>query len=179
MKLYEVIEERVLLWPSDFPDEDRVRGLAGYIVDMDAPYESMWCAGQEAKMRPLDGKSAEGKVPNAITSGTAMRILRTSKEIQQGEPFARLPGAYADHEIPPADDNISQKIQSVLDKHSETVKKLNASVFRLEEQFQKIQETIANMQPKTTDPADDRSYTDKKQQSKSLKKKAKPDGQLS
>jgi len=42
----QVRKGRSLHWPEGFyPEGESLRGLAGYVVDLDAPHEQEWCGG--------------------------------------------------------------------------------------------------------------------------------------
>lgn len=72
-----------LLWPADvFPKARRHRGGAGYVVDLDAPLEREWCAGQERKLVTPERALAQGIIkegdeiePNEIEEPIAIRAL--------------------------------------------------------------------------------------------------------
>ena len=72
MNLKRVKVGRALHWPESFgPAEQRVRGLTGYVVDVDAPMEKDWLLGQEHKLEP----APDAKAAAAIEHARAVREL--------------------------------------------------------------------------------------------------------
>lgn len=73
MQLMQVRANRALHWPEDMcGSHDRVRGLDGYVVDLDAPMEKRWCDGQLHKLEP----APEGATAAPITFTVAVRALK-------------------------------------------------------------------------------------------------------
>jgi hypothetical protein len=75
MNLQRVRKNMILVFPYGFPEVDRFRGKAGYIVDLDAPCEATWCKDQEFKFEPaLDADKASPIVhPIAVRAVMAER----------------------------------------------------------------------------------------------------------
>ena len=62
-----------LHWPDALVGrESRYRGGAGYVVDLSAPMEAEWCAGQLHKLED----APKGATPDKITLGQAARKLQ-------------------------------------------------------------------------------------------------------
>jgi hypothetical protein len=69
MKLMQVKGRWTLNWPVGVADPmDPRRGPRGYVVDMDAPLERQWCAGQEYKLEP----APHGAKASPITHARAL-----------------------------------------------------------------------------------------------------------
>jgi hypothetical protein len=80
MKLMVVKDGSHLHWPESLAGSDnRYRGGTGYVVDMDAPREVAWCAGQAYKLRP----APDGAVASKIDFAPALRALKAEKEKPQ------------------------------------------------------------------------------------------------
>lgn len=61
-----------LYFPAEFPQDTRYRGREGYIVDLDAPMEREWCAGQMHKLVP----APQAKEADPITHPIALRLIK-------------------------------------------------------------------------------------------------------
>lgn len=98
MNLQVVIHGKTLFWPDRYgwQEKQRVRGTAGYVVDLDAPMElgtygegnkavDGFCVGQEYKLRP----APEGAVVGEISNPLVLRELREFKRAQTGQTEAR------------------------------------------------------------------------------------------
>jgi hypothetical protein len=73
MNLMQVKGRWTLNWPVGIADPmDPRRGPRGYVVDMDAPLERQWCAGQEYKLEP----APKGAKPSPIEHARALAALR-------------------------------------------------------------------------------------------------------
>lgn len=64
----------LLTWPIALEAGERVRGLPGYVVDMDMPLEKEWCAGQMHKLEP----APEGSVPTEIVNRSAQKAMKAA-----------------------------------------------------------------------------------------------------
>lgn len=76
MKLYQVKKGKHLKWhtTTGWGHKDAHRGSEGYIVDLDAPLESMFCGTQMRKLEPIkDG------APSPITNPLALRMIADAK----------------------------------------------------------------------------------------------------
>lgn len=62
MKPMRVLPLKVLIYPSDIRQRDRVWGKAGMVVDMDDPVVARLLVGQEYKLEP----AAEGTMPDPL-----------------------------------------------------------------------------------------------------------------
>lgn len=82
MDLRVVKSGRAYHWPSNY-GKDPVRGLAGTVIDLDAPKEREWAKGQEHKLEP----APEGAVPTPIKHPVALRAI---------EALSRKPAAPAE-----------------------------------------------------------------------------------
>lgn len=72
MNLYRVKGNRTkLLWPPSLPSASQVRGEEGYVVDLDAPLEREWCAGQMHQLEP----APDAKAPTPITMPAALNAI--------------------------------------------------------------------------------------------------------
>lgn len=82
--LYRVKEGHNLTWPSGWPlgDKGRIRGRAGYVVDISAPFETDWCDGQQHKLEPAEpgDKATPHEHPRAV------RMLRDLAEQDAPKP---------------------------------------------------------------------------------------------
>lgn len=94
MKLMQVISGRAILWPESFTAQaQRFRGAQGYVVDLDAPCEAEWCAGQHHKLEP----APEGAVASAIESPIAKRAIEAAmKKAGAAPPAPAKPAIPAD-----------------------------------------------------------------------------------
>ncbi len=61
-----------LLWPPSLPSASVIRGDKGYVVDLDAPLETEWCAGQMHKLEP----APDAKAADTITMPGALNALK-------------------------------------------------------------------------------------------------------
>lgn len=61
----------VLYFPQSFQHPELLRGGRGLVVDMDAPFEREWCAGQEYKLEPAPADA----VASPIRHPVARRLL--------------------------------------------------------------------------------------------------------
>lgn len=122
MKFKIVIEPYSLLWPDAFMEDDvrQYRGQAGYIVDTDAPCETVFLAGQEHKLRDLTKKEIDAYearfkrpvVPGAIkypmalaaiaaeNAGAVYEPFEVAKKIKENEEAAELAAEIGDLGIP-------------------------------------------------------------------------------
>lgn len=62
----------ILYFPDTFPQQQRYRGGEGYVVDLDAPLEREWCAGQMHKLEP----AAKGAKAASIEDPVALRLQK-------------------------------------------------------------------------------------------------------
>lgn len=72
MNLMQVLPDRALHWPEELSGPaQRYRGGEGYVVDLDAPFESAWCAGQIHKLAPAKADAT----PSEITLRAALGAI--------------------------------------------------------------------------------------------------------
>lgn len=80
MNLHAVKQGFYLHWPEDFgPTTARLRGGPGYVVDLDAPFETKWCKGQMHKLIPAE----KGAKPSAIEHPRATRELSAKRRADE------------------------------------------------------------------------------------------------
>lgn len=88
----------VLNWPLSIEQNHPPRGRKGYVVDLDAPLEREWCAGQEYKITP----APEATAANPITHPMAVRqIAAHAKAAAQKPASSSESPADADLEVKP------------------------------------------------------------------------------
>lgn len=89
MNLRRVHGKFILFYPYSFPENQRFRGSAGYVVDLDAPLEAEWCAGQEYKLEP----APDAKAATPIEHPIAARMIREHQAANPGQqaPVAPTP----------------------------------------------------------------------------------------
>lgn len=83
MNLKRVKKGEHLHWPPTIAEGDkRYRGGEGYVLDMDAPLEKQWCAGQLYKLEDAPA----GAKPNELTLASALgaRKLAEAKTAKAG-----------------------------------------------------------------------------------------------
>lgn len=90
----------LLMWPTQLANPDRIRGTAGYVVDLDAPLERELCKGQIHKLEP----APEGSKPARIVHPGALRLIRDEEKrlaVPQPAPSepATAPTAHADEDL--------------------------------------------------------------------------------
>lgn len=72
MDLHKVRKNCILTFPYGFREQTRVRGMQGYVVDLDAPCEAEWCKDQEWKLAP----APEAKEAAKIVHPQALAMIR-------------------------------------------------------------------------------------------------------
>lgn len=101
MNLQRVRKNCILMFPYGFPEAARYRGGAGYIVDLDAPREDVWCAGQLWKLEAAPDAKEASKLehPQAVREIRAA-LAEGSKPKVQPEPET----------VPPSDSSDSLEV---------------------------------------------------------------------
>lgn len=100
MNLHTVKAGKFLHWPAQFElNNSRFRGAAGYVVDLDAPLEREWCAGQTHKLEP----SAKGLKATTITHGPALKALQAHLSPNKKPPAPKPEPAKIAADLPPVD----------------------------------------------------------------------------
>ena len=80
MKLKVVKKGSHFHWPEGLgPTKDRYRGGEGTVIDLDAPFESEWCKGQEYKLEDAPA----GAVPSKIEHPVALGMLGARKQAEE------------------------------------------------------------------------------------------------
>ncbi len=92
MNLMQVLPDRALHWPEDLSGPaQRYRGGEGYVVDLDAPFEAEWCAGQLHKLTAAPA----GAKPSEITLRAALGLIteRDRKDAKDAKAGAKSAAA--------------------------------------------------------------------------------------
>lgn len=83
MNLYRVMPGMVLHWPDETAMKGRIRGRAGYVVDLDGPEEAFFLEGQTYKLEP----APEATEPNKISDGDALaHLIRATGRAEDAPP---------------------------------------------------------------------------------------------
>lgn len=87
---------RTLLWPRiDWPDDRRVRGKEGYVVDMNAPFERDWNKGQLRKLLTVEDAIDRGVIEEIPTKasplGSAIARNRVRRWLKEREASVPVP----------------------------------------------------------------------------------------
>lgn len=75
-----VIAPFSLLWPTGLDAASKFRGAVGYVVDMDAPLEAVWCAGQEHKLEDAPPDAVADEVHNRVALTAQAREVERMKQ---------------------------------------------------------------------------------------------------
>lgn len=90
----------VLYFPRTLPQSDLLRGGKGYVVNMNAPCEREWCAGQEWKLEP----APEATEADRITNRAALAEIAKAKAVAATPVATQASSEDAQHEtVPPSD----------------------------------------------------------------------------